>query len=194
MKQRPLFYLLLCVLPAGCSSYAPYAFHNLVEAPFDCFDKYCLRCQFRRMAEDAWAQISKGHNHSRAYEDGFSTGFVEFLDGNGTGEPPGEPPWRYRRPCFLTPDGQVAIQDWYAGFRHGADVARATGYREAVVVPPSLPPRRAPGPQAPQVPVTSEPQDEAVLPMPRTVTPEEPPQKQPPEILPAPDPKVRPGG
>jgi hypothetical protein len=35
------------------------------------------------------------------------------------------------------------MDDWFAGFRHGASVARETGLRERVLVPIALPPRKS---------------------------------------------------
>ena len=56
-------------------------------------------------------------------------------------EPPAAPPWIYRTAAFETPRGQQDVEDWFAGFRQGAAIARADGYREAArIVPIALPP------------------------------------------------------
>jgi hypothetical protein len=97
-------------------------------------------------------------------------GFVDYLDANGTGEPPAAPPKRYDRSRYETPAGQRAIEDWFAGFRHGARAAQASGYRPAVVLPLALPPRhvRDPYPLAlPSVPDEQSPAEP--LPSPRVL-------------------------
>ncbi|MEX2140281.1 MAG: hypothetical protein WD894_13535 [Pirellulales bacterium] len=89
------------------------------------------------MAEDAWVQI-EGANPSLAYspdyELGFRDGFTDYLDA-GPGNLPVLPPRHYWKGRFQTPTGHQAILDWYAGFRHGAQVAAATGYRQYVTLP-----------------------------------------------------------
>ena len=189
MKLRQLVSVTLCVLAAGCS-WAPYAFNNMLETPTEVVERYTLRCRFRRMAKDAWAECSKGQNYSRYYERGFKEGFVEFLDADGTGEPPAVPPWWYRQNRFLTPEGQLELEDWFAGYRQGTLVARASGYRSIVTVPLALPPLYTPGPQSPQIPVTAGPEAAVTLPPPRI---QPAPGKEEPELVPLPTPQP-PGG
>lgn len=50
------------------------------------------------------------------------------------------PPERYQRKRYTTPEGMHAIEDWYAGFRHGAATAMASGLRNLQVVPIQCPP------------------------------------------------------
>jgi hypothetical protein len=192
MKLRPLFSVLLGLLAAGCS-YSPYAYQNLIEAPLDVLERYALRQRFRRMAADVWVKVCADKDYSRAYERGFKDGFVEFLDADGTGNPPAAPPWWFRQSWFLTPARQQDIEDWLEGFRHGTLAAQETGYREVVTVPLGLPPLRAAGTQPPQGPGTSMPGELVDLPMPRVVPPDGQAGKEPPEILPMPTPQ-RPGG
>lgn len=54
---------------------------------------------------------------------------------------PAVPPEHYRRKKYMTPEGVAAIEDWYAGFRHGAATAMASGLRNLVVLPVQCPPR-----------------------------------------------------
>jgi hypothetical protein len=63
---------------------------------------------------------------------GFEDGFVDYVIYGGNGTPP-LPPRRYWK--SNRPNGYQAIQDWYNGFRHGAAVAQASGYRECVTIP-----------------------------------------------------------
>ena len=189
MKFRQLVSVTLCVFAAGCS-WVPYALNNMVETPTEVVERCALRCRFRRMARDAWAECSKGHDYSRYYARGFKEGFVEFLDADGTGEPPAVPPWWYRQNRFLTPAGQLDVEDWLAGYRQGAQVARASGYHSIVTVPLALPPLHTPGPQSPQVPVTAAPEAAVTLPPPRVLPG---PEKEEPELVPPPTPQP-PGG
>lgn len=54
---------------------------------------------------------------------------------------PAVPPESYRRKKYMTPEGMAAIEDWYAGFRHGAATAMASGLRNLVVLPVQCPPK-----------------------------------------------------
>ena len=79
------------------------------------------------------------HPYSVDYRRGFVDGFADYLYAGGSGEPPVVPPWRYRKASYETPEGYAAIEDWFAGFRHGANVALASGLRNLVVLPVALP-------------------------------------------------------
>jgi hypothetical protein len=185
MKLRQLISVTLCLLAAGCS-YAPYLFNNMLETPTEVVERYALRCRFRRMAKDALAACTKGQDYSRYYARGFKDGFVDFLDADGTGNPPAVPPWWYRQNRFLTPVGQADVADWLTGYRDGAQAARASGYRGIVTVPVTLPPMHTPGPQFPQTPVTAGPEAAVTLPPPRVLPA---PQKEEPELVPPPTPQ-----
>jgi hypothetical protein len=78
--------------------------------------------------------------YSPDYAMGFKDGFADYLYAGGTGEPPPLPPRYYWKMRYETPDGHQAMEDWFAGFRHGAGVARASGYREWVTIASSVPP------------------------------------------------------
>jgi hypothetical protein len=54
---------------------------------------------------------------------------------------PSVPPNKYRRKHYMTPEGASAVEDWYAGFRHGAATAMASGMRNLVVIPIQCPPK-----------------------------------------------------
>lgn len=93
-----------------------------------------------RWAEQAWSQVvaCQGLPPHGEYSEGFKEGFSEFLYRGGTGEPPLLPPPRFRHLKYQSPEGYEAIQDWFAGYRHGALVADRSGFRNLVVGPTSL--------------------------------------------------------
>src|SRR5262249_18316611 len=117
----------------------------------DAKDRCVMRQRFYDMADDAWKQARADNPDlpcSIHYVHGFKDGYAGYLD-DGSPEPPGEPPWIYRTSHFETPEGVEAIKDWFAGSRHGALVAMASGYREAaVIIPVGRPPYRQPVPVA----------------------------------------------
>lgn len=65
---------------------------------------------------------------------GFEDGFVDYVMYGGVGNPPSLPPRRYWRAKYQNGSGYQAIQDWYSGFRQGAAVAQASGYRDCVIM------------------------------------------------------------
>jgi hypothetical protein len=106
-----------------------------------------------RWADRAWAETCAAHGGSapsKDYETGFKDGFAEYLYRGGNGEPPLVAPLRYRRLCYQSPQGYRAIDDWFAGYRHGSTVAKASGAREWITGPSSLHPwggsAKPPGP------------------------------------------------
>lgn len=114
-----------------------YATRNLYEAPVDTRDDCLERMRYRHLGEKAWQDICAQNpgQYSVHYGRGFVDGFADFLYAGGTGEPPMVPPWRYRKAVYETPEGFQAIEDWFAGFRHGAGAAQASGLRNFVLVP-----------------------------------------------------------
>ncbi len=153
MRPHPLLcFLVLAALNTGCSFFV-FAARNMVESPLKAID-YCLeKRRFVAWAQEAWAKIQAAdpdHHYSNDYARGFIDGYVDFIDADGVGEPPVAPPDRYHYyHRNATPEGLAAIQDWFAGFRHGAAAAKASGQRELVVLPLSLPPRKRPGDYGP---------------------------------------------
>jgi hypothetical protein len=152
-----------------------------------------------RWAAQAWEAVQHGGNYSPAYERGFKEGFASYVYLGGTGEPPPLPPSEFRKLRNQTPQGYRAIEDWFAGYRHGGAVARTGGYRDWVTGPSSLrsaavphpigqppvappPPAPPPGPGAQQLPpprpLVSPTPDVSLLPVP------------PPAAAPAPAPQV----
>ncbi len=168
--------LVLIASSSGCSFYV-FGIHNMVHAPVEAWNDCKQKIQFRKIARSVWKEYesSQPHEFSKYYIDGFEEGFVDYLFAGGRGEPPAIPPWIYRSTHFDTPEGPQAIEDWYAGFRHGVREAQASGIRNWVVKPISLPPFEEPG--IPATPRDSRPTAETteeILPQPRTIPKGEP--------------------
>lgn len=180
----------LCTLSLGCGPIT-LATRTLVLEPIH----YCTTAdnvmEWRRnyqLAEAAWKEAEKAADssaeppplpYSPDYAKGFKDGFADYLYAGGTGEPPPLPPRHYWKLGYETPEGHQAIDDWFAGFRHGAAVACASGYRQWVTVPTSVPPREALARHAPAAAPAAmtapaagpEKSTEPMLPPPRTLPP-----------------------
>jgi hypothetical protein len=159
-----LLLLALCATNVGCAAYAEadnptfywYSFRNLFEAALELRNKNVMFDRDWDRAEKAWRAYEAacpGPAPSDDFYLGFKKGFVEFVEADGSGEPPATPPFRYRNFRYQTPAGIQAIEDWYAGFRAGAAAARASGLRETIVIPMSAPPLNV----VPRVPVAMPP-------------------------------------
>jgi hypothetical protein len=139
MKRRLIFFTLgFCSLSGGCSM-AANAVHNLsfetTQGVADCRE----RARNRQLAREAWTlYVEKNGNkeHSEDYAEGFKDGFSDYVEAGGTGQPPPVPPHRYWKLRYQNPTGYVAIEDWFAGFRMGAAVAREGEWFS--IVPSSL--------------------------------------------------------
>lgn len=167
----------VCSLGSGCSMLHSGCQTLVVEPVKYCFhkDDHRTKVQSRRLAAATWTRIERAsppRTYSPDYELGFMDGFTDYIFAGGTGNPPPVPPRQYWKLRYQTPAGHLAVQDWYAGFRHGSMEAMAGGYREFVTVPPSVaglsPPNAstlttATNPVPEQLPSTA---------IPRAVTPE----------------------
>lgn len=141
----------LCALGSGCNI-AVNATRNLVNEPVQRVDDFLVCSRNYHLAGDAWNDFKKAHaglGYSSDYVLGFKRGYADYLEAGGTGQPPPLPPRRYWRVCYQSPDGRRAIDDWFDGFRHGAAVAQASGFRELIVAPSSVPPSHDAGPTRP---------------------------------------------
>jgi len=177
MRKRVAFGILgPCFISFGCYPVA-LATRTVIIEPI----QYCKTAddiQERRrdyaLAEETWQVFAQAHPDHRAspdYESGFKDGFADYLYAGGSGEPPPVPPRQYWRITYEAPQGHQAIEDWFAGFRFGAAVARGSGCRELVTIPSSL---RGPYPvdvyPPPAHPGSSAlPADKTVLPSPREI-------------------------
>ncbi len=96
---------------------------------------------YREWADMAWCEernACPAMPTSEPYALGFSDGFSSFVYAGGSGEPPPVPPRQYWNVCWRSPEGHAASDDWYAGYRHGARVARDGGFRDRAVIHSSL--------------------------------------------------------
>jgi hypothetical protein len=152
MKRRRLLLLLVLLHSAGCS-FLYYGAENVVNDPYNAAQECAFRNRMRRFAREAWREICKtdGKCYSAAHVEGFEDGFVDFIDADGTGDPPGAAPAHLRRRLLKSDTGQIEIENWFAGFRHGVQVARASGLREKYVMPIPLPPKPPQDPMPPHV-------------------------------------------
>jgi hypothetical protein len=149
-RELALCLIGFAVLSPGCSLVST-ATHNLVTETQRCTTEYVEGVRERRLARDSWGMAAAGtpgRVFSEDYVGGFEDGFVDFLHNGGAGLPPPLPPERYRQVRYETPEGHVAVAQWFDGFRDGAAAARASGYRQFVTVPVALaePPIVAPQP------------------------------------------------
>lgn len=141
MKSKILILAVgLSLANSGC--FFRYAARNALVCTGRMIDECCARKKYCATAETYWKNYERDHCETKFSEDygkGYQRGFADYLDANGTGLPPISPPLCYRTTCFQTVQGHHAIDDWYAGFAHGAADARASGLRELVEVPMSAP-------------------------------------------------------
>src|SRR5437868_3211430 len=131
MWIRRLSTFALCLLPTGCQL-AGNAVHNIRYEMTLATADHQERANYEKLAKESWAMPkAKGicSPSTKDYEDGFKAGFIDYLQFGGSGQPPYMPPQRYWRAGYRTPEGHRAIEEWFAGFRHGVEEAKASGYR-----------------------------------------------------------------
>jgi hypothetical protein len=198
VPQVCLFTALVLLCP-GCHFFW-YGERNLVDDSLGYLGEKATCKHARQMARVAWNAVAESatpeNPYSSNYAKGFKEGFADYLVSGGSGEPPLVPPPRYWTTRYESPTGVQAIEDWYAGWRHGAAVARATGYREQRILIPLSGPVTRPDetyyrrPTAPaNEPAKTDPL-EPPLPTPRRLPP---PEESPKEPRGTPLPPVGPG-
>jgi hypothetical protein len=137
---------IVCVANAGCGTFWENTCRNLTEAPIYGVNECRVSARNERLARQAWkaaCRANAGEAYSTDFGEGFRDGFADYLEEGGNGQPPAVPPFRYRLARYQTPEGYRAIEDWYAGFRAGAEAAHDSGLREVFVLPLSAPPINA---------------------------------------------------
>jgi hypothetical protein len=165
----------LCFMSFGCGPFA-LATRTLIIEPI----QYCKtaddiveRRRNYQLADEKWPVVAQANPclpSSPDFVSGFRDGFADYLYAGGTGEPPPLPPRQYWRITYETPEGHQAIEDWFAGFRLGAAVARGSGYRELVTIPSSLPrPNADLDLPSPHTESPAPPSEENVLPPPKEI-------------------------
>lgn len=112
-----------------------------------CFkiDKIRSLALYREWAELEWQQTLLACGDAAAtpsYAAGFQDGFVDYVYAGGTGEPPPVPPREFWNVALRSLDGKAMVNEWFEGYRHGAQVAMEGGYRTLATIHTSftLPP------------------------------------------------------
>ena len=179
----------LALLCQGCGLTATIT-RNLVIDPahFDRFtDGFARKIRDTRLADEAWEQAAGvGGPYSKHYARGFKEAYIDFMSNGGHesySDVPLLPPRSYWRVFYQSPEGNEAIQDWFAGWRHGVAMAKQSGYRNYVILPTTMPPEETgrkdgapPRPRPPEAaPKAPEPKPEA--PKPEAPKPEEGPKR-----------------
>jgi hypothetical protein len=141
--MRPALALSLFGLNMLCSGCALFedANRNLLGAVTTPIETHKEIARNRRWADTAWQKTcvdSGPRQFSSDYAQGFKDGYAEHLFRGGDGEPPLLAPLHYRHLRYQTPQGYVAVEDWFAGYRHGAAVAHDTGARRWITGPTGL--------------------------------------------------------
>jgi hypothetical protein len=115
---------------------------------------------YREWAQGAWLEAARecpdmlGDND---YALGFRDGFVDYVYAGGNGEPPPVPPRHYWNVMLRSQEGKQQANQWFAGYRHGAQYARNGGYRELGVIRTSLVAEGEPFEQSSYPPQLAEP-------------------------------------
>lgn len=139
-RPRNLLPAVLSLLLGGCSTFWAYGVRNAVEEPVNCADTTIDYTRYYLLADHAWARVRSAcpdRHYSDDYACGFKWGYVQYLYFGELTRYPAVPPWCYRQPCDETPGGHRAIEDWFAGYAHGLEAARASGVHEYVLLPSS---------------------------------------------------------
>jgi hypothetical protein len=146
------------VTGAGCS-YLPYALPDIGSSVANPVHNFWFRHQIDVAADEAWRKVIAhcgGRTLSSGYAEGFHTGFVEYVEAGGDGYPPTAPPYCMRCDVLRSPDRQQLIIDYYAGYKHGTEVAKFERLRDLVIVPLG----RQPQPTSPGFTITPVPKDD----------------------------------
>jgi hypothetical protein len=127
---------------AGCNL-AHLTARNLVNEPHVVWTQHAIEHDLRRQARAAFQEVC-GEYPDRAFSDpfrdGFTDGYVDYLDRGGNASMPAVPPSRYtRHPRYYTEEGQCLVKEYFLGFKYGQEVAIATGRRQYLTVPVLLP-------------------------------------------------------
>ena len=174
--MRPALALALFGLSFLCSGCALFedASRNLFVAVATPIETHKEIARNKKWADTAWQKTcmnSGPRQFSSDYAQGFKDGYAEYLFRGGDGEPPLMAPLHYRHLRYQTPQGYLAVEDWFAGYRHGAAVAHDTGARRWITGPtglhlePSVPEIQA----APTHAIPATPGEPLPLPMPKQV-------------------------
>jgi hypothetical protein len=121
---------------SGCSMYEAGA-RNTFGENLARINTNLICVRDRIAAKEVWATICSsepGQQYSKDYAEGFMAGFATYLKEGGPTIPRSLPPYRYWLVCNQTPEGVAAVEDWYAGFQRGTEVAQSGPLRDMSVV------------------------------------------------------------
>ncbi len=104
--------------------------------PTDSFFVRVRHCFMAREALEKFENLNSCLELSPHFKKGFRAGFHDVLHG-GDGKPPVLPPPKYWTVHYRNPSGHKAIEDWFAGFKAGAQWAIDHGCRRWELVPTS---------------------------------------------------------
>lgn len=134
--------LIVCISVSGCTVCYNAHRNQCVEPRLFNWkrDAVASRTMYAAWADRAWNEIGCADTvtSSPNYEWGFRDGFVEHCFAGGNGEPPAVPPRPFWNAGWRTGSGKQAADDWFAGYRHGAEVAREGGYRDEALIRSSV--------------------------------------------------------
>lgn len=208
MRLRSVLLIGPCLPLVGCNQFQ-LAGHNLANETISFGDERKFDHRLESEARCVWQDVCRQYparTFTPEFADGFTDGYVDYLDVGGTPQPPAIPPLRYRRSSYLSPHGRSLVNDYLVGFQYGVEVAVATGKREFLTVPVLLgevPPSgplnvtRLPAPPEASLDPVSSPTNGAVPPVGVPIAPAVPvapaimgPPTPPPSVEPVPVPMV----
>ncbi len=150
----------LCLGASGCQLASDIT-RNAVFETYLCANDIKSKVYYPCVARSAWKEYQGCHpdlSDSKDFAKGFRLGYADYLE-YGDGPSRQVPPIRYWKLRNETAEGRAASERWMAGFRAGAEAAKASGQRELIVVPVgdrgSVPP--VPSPAPPTGPPLGEP-------------------------------------
>ncbi len=132
-----LFVVGLCACGQGCNLVVNMSRNAVFEATRN-GSAVMEEIRDNEAANAAWVDFQNGNSavaYSTDFARGFKQGYVDYLYSGGTGNPPPTPPVRYWKSSYQTPEGHLAAQDWFAGFKQGVAAAKQAGNRELTIVP-----------------------------------------------------------
>src|SRR5690242_2718982 len=89
------------------------------------FDVLKTETKLKGSARDAWDRYEHQYDgmvYEDEFEDGFKTGYLQYVY-TGCPELPPEPPSKYRKACYQTCFGKQAIRAFYEGGQLGVSAA-----------------------------------------------------------------------
>jgi hypothetical protein len=136
--KRLLLILPIACWTAGCSSMAANSYRNLIGDPIRYatdFERHREIKQYRAMAREIL--FSSEAALSADFAQGFEDGFAHFMEYGRLGGEPHVPPRRYWRGEYRTPEGRLAIDQWFTGFSEGVHTAATGSFRDFACFQPA---------------------------------------------------------